>query len=170
VDWALQAATTWAHARGLPEDEVVDEALHAVAGAVRTHDGRTTLSEHIRRRVRGALLDATKVEQRRRMREVFLDDLEDDEATLSRTPGMDALVVGSPEESLLRHEAQAALGRAVEQLPPFEKRLYELRHREGLTWDEITAETGIPGRTARWYDRKIRDHLAEVLRTLDEDG
>ena len=108
----------------------------------------------------------------------MLDDLEDaptlaasdDDAVVARALGVEAQVLGSPLESLLRREQRAALDREVDQLPPGDRRLYVLRHREGLTWDEIAAETGIPDRTARLYDKRIRDRLTAALRDPAGDG
>lgn len=177
VAWGIRAAMARAQAKGLAEDEVVSEALHAIHGALRTHAGGTTLSDHIRRRVRGALLDATKKETRLRKREVLLDDLEeaqrravDDDDTLACALGVEAHVLSSPEESLLRREAHAALDREVQKLPRADLRLYELRHREGLTWNEISAETGIPVSTARLSDTRIRDRLTAALRAYGDAG
>jgi len=177
VAWAIRAAMARAQAKGLAEDELVSEALHAIHGALRTHAGGTTLSDPIRRRVRGALLDAARREKRRRTREVLFDDIEEaqrpaveDDDTLARALGVEALVLGSPEESLLRREAHAALDREVEKLPRADLRLYELRHREGLTWNEISAETGIPGSTARLSDTRIRDRLTAALRAYGDAG
>jgi RNA polymerase sigma factor (sigma-70 family) len=178
VAWAIRAAMARAEAKGLAEDEVVSEALHAIHGALRTHAGGTTLSDHVRRRVRGALLDATKKETRLRNREVLFDDLEEaqgrageeDDETLGRALGVEAQVLGSPEESLLRREAQAALDREVAKLSRAERRLYELRHREGRTWNEIAVETGIPVSTARLSDTRIRDRLMAALCAYRDAG
>ena len=175
VAWAIRSAMAWAQANGLHEGEVVSEVLHAIDGALRTHAGGTTVSDHVRRRVRGALLDATEKEHRRRDREVFLDDLaasdaEHDEDGPAWAAGVEGKLVGSPEESLLRREAQGVLDREVERLPRADRRLYELRHRRGLTWDEICAETGIPVRTLGQHDKRIRDHLTAVLRAYQDEA
>ena len=94
----------------------------------------------------------------------------DDDETLPRALGVEAQVLGSPEESLLRREAHAALDREVEKLSRDDRRLYELRHREGLTWPEISAATGIPESTARLHDKGIRDHLTAALRAYRDEG
>jgi len=148
VRWAIRAAVAVAEAQGLPEEELVSAALHAVEGGKRTHDPALgPLGPHVRRRVRGELSDASRSIRRRRSREVLFDDvealapgLEDDEITLSRALGVEALVMESPEESLLLREKQGALAREVDKLPAADKRLYTLRHREGRTWEEIHAE------------------------------
>ena len=177
VAWAVRSAMAWAEAKGLPEGDVVDEALHAIEGALRTHAGGTTLSDHVRRRVRGALLDATERETRRRGREVFLDDLagaaeaeEDDDEAPAWAAGARGQLVGSPEQSLLRREAQAALDREVERLPPADRRLYALRYRQGLTWNEIVAETSVPVRTLGLRDQRIRARLTAALRAYRDEG
>jgi RNA polymerase sigma factor (sigma-70 family) len=179
VSWAVRAALVRARVRGLPDDELVGAALSAVESAWRRADpARGKRASHVYRRVHGALLDAVRTERRRNDREVLLDDLEEpvppevesDEVALPRAAGIEASMVGSPEESMLRRERQLALDREVARLPAAQRRLYVLRHREGYAWEEIEAETGLPGRTARDHDQKIRDHLTAVLRAWDEAG
>jgi len=176
ITWAIRAAAAVAEAYGLLEQDVVSAALYAVEGAMRTHDpARGPLGPHVRRRVRGELYDAARTLGRRKRREVLLDDMEeaaapgveDDDLRLSRAFGVEALVVESPEEGLLLREKQEALAREVEKLPVPSRRLYVLRHHEGLTWAEIEVETGLPERTARDHDKKIRDRLAAALRPRD---
>jgi RNA polymerase sigma factor (sigma-70 family) len=179
VGWAVRMAMVWAQTTGLPEDELEGEALYAIDAALRTHHVRgVTVSEHVRRRVKGALLDTARKAQKHRQHEVLLDDLEeaerqtieDDDEALMTALGVGAQVMASPEESLLRRERQAARDQEVDRLPPADRRLYVLRHREERTWDEISAETGIPGRTARDHDKKIRDHLTGVLRARFDEA
>jgi RNA polymerase sigma factor (sigma-70 family) len=181
VAWAIRAALARAQLKGLPEDELVSEALHAIHGALRTHAGGTTISAHVRRRVRGALLDVTRREMRRRERELLLDDTEEaqgaavkgegeDEDTQARALGVEAQLLGSPEESLLRREARAALDREVSRLSRDDQRLYALRHQEGLTWEEIAAQTGMPSRTGRSHDKRIRARLTAALRAFEGEG
>jgi RNA polymerase sigma factor (sigma-70 family) len=177
VAWAVRTAMARAEVRGVHVDEVVSEALHGIHRALRTYAGGTTPSDHVRRRVRGAILDATRREKRIQSREVLLDDLEEarppaveDDDTLPRAVGVEARVVGSPEASLLGREERALLDLEVTRLPRDDRHLYELRHREGLTWDEISVRTGLPARTARLHDKRIRDHLAEALRAYLDEG
>jgi RNA polymerase sigma factor (sigma-70 family) len=174
VAWAIRAALARAQTKGLAENDVVSDALHGIHRALCTHAGGTTVSAHIRHRVLGALLTATRKQKQLREREVLLDDLEDaqalDDDRIPRALGVEAQVLGSPEESLLRHEAQAALDREVEKLSRDDRRLYELRHREGLTWPEISAATGIPESTLRLHDTRIRARLTAALRAYREDG
>jgi RNA polymerase sigma factor (sigma-70 family) len=179
VGWAIRLAMAFAQTTGLPEDELEGEALYAIDAALRTHRERgATVSEHVRRRVKGALLDTARKHGKHRQHEVLLDDteaaerlaVEDDDEALTTALGVGAQVMASPEESLLHRERQALLDQAVERLPPADCRLYVLRHREERTWDGISAELGIPDRTARDHDKRIRGHLTAVLRArFDED-
>jgi DNA-directed RNA polymerase specialized sigma24 family protein len=179
VAWAIRAAKARAHVKGLPADGAEDAALQAVFAALRTHDpAGAPLAAHVRRRVRGALLDLARAVERRGGREVLLDDLEEpigpgiehDEEGLGRVAGVEAPIVGSPEASLLRREQQTALDREVDKLPRADRHLYVLRHRKGLAWDAIAAATGLAARTARLHDKRIRDHLTATLRARDEAG
>jgi DNA-directed RNA polymerase specialized sigma24 family protein len=117
------------------------------------------------------LLDATRKEKRRRRREVLLGDLEeaqrqpieDHDEALARATGVEAFAVGLPEEDVLRAEMQAALDEEVQRLPSADRRLYARRHRVEATWDEIAAEMGIPARTARYHDKRIRERLTAAM-------
>jgi RNA polymerase sigma factor (sigma-70 family) len=176
VAWAMRAALARARVTGLPEEDLESAALSAVESAWRRADTELgKRASHVYRRVQGALLDMGRTLRRRRGREVLLDDLEeavgpgieDDDIALPRAAGVDALIVGSPEESLLWRERQSALDREVAKLSAARRRVYVLRHREGLTWPEIQAETGLPERTLQDHDKKIRDHLTAALRAWE---
>jgi RNA polymerase sigma factor (sigma-70 family) len=178
VTWAIQLATAWAEETGTPADEVEGEVVDAMERALLRHDpSGTTVSDYVRRRVRGALIDATRKEKRRRKHEVLLADLEetapptieDDDEALARALGVEGAVLGSPEEALLRAEEQAAIDREVERMPRADRGQYVMFHREGLTWDEISEQTGIPARTLRFHDKRIRDRLAAALRAFFDD-
>lgn len=179
VGWALLAAKARARLTGLAVDEAESAALRAVEGALRNHDASgAPLEAYVRLCVRWVLLDLGRSARRRGTHEVLLEDLEEplqpgienDGEGLARTAGIEARLVGSPEESLLQREEQAALDHAVDGLARADGRLYELRHREGLTWDAIATTLGIPARTLRLHDKRIRAHLAAVLRASDGGG
>jgi RNA polymerase sigma factor (sigma-70 family) len=179
VTWAIEAAVAWAEETGMPEDEITSEVINALHRALRRHEaGGTTVSDYVRRRVDGALLDASRKEKRRRRREVFLGDLEeargqpveDHDDALARATGVEGFAVGSPEAGVLRDEMQAALDGEVERLPRGDRLLYVLRYREELTWDDISARTGIPRSTAQLHDKLIRERLTAALRArYDEE-
>jgi RNA polymerase sigma factor (sigma-70 family) len=179
VTWAVQRAIAWAEATGTPQDDVTSEALHAIHLALRGHDaGGTTASAYIRRRVEGALLDATRTEKRRRRREVLLCDLgeaqsqpiEDDDEVLARAVGVEGFAVGLPDEDVLKAEMRAALHEELERLPSADRRLYARRHRDEATWEEIAAEMGVAVHIARYHDKRIRERLTAAMRArYDEE-
>ncbi len=179
VTWAVRAARARAATTGLSEGELVDAALHALLGALRTHDAAegAPLAAHVRRRVRGELLDAAKIERQRHDREPLLDDLaqalpagvEEDEIALSRAAGAEALVMGSPETSLLAREARVAFEREVLLLQPDERRFYELYFRRGLGKRRVAAELGISERTVVNRAAAIRARLTAALRAYTDD-
>jgi RNA polymerase sigma factor for flagellar operon FliA len=70
---------------------------------------------------------------------------------------------GGPDVQLITREAHTALRQEVERLPPEDRRLVELRYWEGLTWDRIAAELGVPKRTLQYGDARIRALLRERL-------
>jgi RNA polymerase sigma factor (sigma-70 family) len=171
-----------AQIRCLDEGDLVSQAIFVVYRALREYPEGTAHSEEVsvrvQRRVWQALDDAGKKERKRRKREPLLDDLMEeerpvdvgDDEALARAAGVGGLVLASPEDSVLQHEPQAHLDREVERLAPAERHLYVLRHRQGLTWDDISSETRTPARTLRWQDRRIRDRLTAALRALDGEG
>jgi DNA-directed RNA polymerase specialized sigma24 family protein len=164
--------------KSLPPDELVSAALHAVHGAIRTHDAtRAPLAAHVRRRVRGELLDAAAAEILRNERAPVLDDLElplppgveDDELALTRVAGIEDLIAGSPEEILLAHEARAMRDREVAKLPRDDRRLYDLRFRRCVGWNEVAAKLGITPRAAQYRAEEIRTKLTAAMRAYRDD-
>jgi RNA polymerase sigma factor (sigma-70 family) len=184
VAWAKGAALAWARVKQLPEHELVSAALRAVCGAVRTHGAPRVegakiapLGAHVRLRVRYELLDAAKGEVKRHDREPLLDDLapalppdvEDDALALARLAGVEDLIAGSPEEILLAREVRAVRDRAVARLSPDDRRLYDLRFRRGLGWEEVATKLGIKSRAAQYRAEEIRAKLTEALRAYRDD-
>jgi DNA-directed RNA polymerase specialized sigma24 family protein len=179
VRWAVTVATARARIAGLDEDELVSTALQAVHRTLQEPaEGTASAGDRVRGRVWSALHEAGRKEHKRRRREVLADDfvaglgpvgIDDDEA-LARACGVEAMALGSPEESLLRREARAHLDLEVTRLAPSDQRLYLLRRRQERTWDEISAQTGIPARTLRAADKRICDGLAAALWALEEEG
>jgi RNA polymerase sigma factor (sigma-70 family) len=67
------------------------------------------------------------------------------------------------ESMLLQHEACAMLQQAMLHLTPRQKRLVELRYGQDLEWRQVAAALGIPERTARDHDLKLRHLLRSRL-------
>jgi RNA polymerase sigma factor (sigma-70 family) len=67
------------------------------------------------------------------------------------------------EARLLRQEASEQLHEAVERLPPEDRRLVELRYFQGLEWKQVALELGLPERTVKDHDLKIRRRLRAHL-------
>jgi RNA polymerase sigma factor (sigma-70 family) len=67
------------------------------------------------------------------------------------------------ESMLVRHEARTMLQQAMIHLTPRQKRLVELRYERDLEWRQVAAELGIPERTARDHDLKLRHLLRSRL-------
>ena len=131
------------------------------------------VDEGVRRGVFGALRVERRRERTHRSREVIVDDFVDgqgpvgidDDERLARVAGVEALALGasSPLESLLHREAQTHLNAEVARLSPSDQRLFDLRHRQALTWTEISAQMGVPDSTLRLQDTRIRDRLSAAL-------
>jgi RNA polymerase sigma factor (sigma-70 family) len=66
-------------------------------------------------------------------------------ATLSDSSpsGSIPVLYPSPQDILEAEDAQTILADAIARLKPRERELFEMRQLEGLTLDEITAQTGI---------------------------
>lgn len=75
---------------------------------------------------------------------------------LPRTPGAD--------EEVLASELRAAVRRAIAELPPAQREVIELRHREGLIFREIAARLGRPLGTVL---AQMRAALAKVGAALE---
>jgi RNA polymerase sigma factor (sigma-70 family) len=187
VRWATKVALAWAR-RGLDEDELIRTALFAFYRALQRRGDEAVLTvdargvpvdEIVRRAIFGALHEESRRQRKRRRREVLVDDLVagqgpvgiDDDELLARASGVEALALGAPSplDSLLRSEAQAHLDAEVARLSPADQRLYDLRHRQELTWDEISARTGVPDSTVRLHAQRTRDRLAAALWALETE-
>jgi RNA polymerase sigma factor (sigma-70 family) len=127
--------------------------------------------------VHGELTDSVKIERLHHQREPLLDDLaqalppgvEDDDLALARAAGVDAMVLDSPETSLLAREAQAVFDREVARMPPDERQFYELYFRRGLGKKKVAAELGISERTVSNRAAAIRARLTAALHGYTDD-
>jgi RNA polymerase sigma-70 factor, ECF subfamily len=101
---------------------------------------------------------------RRRGRESALPDedglvLGPDDDRLSRTPSWSR----PPDEILLGEEALAALERAVQELTPMQRMVFEMREMEGRTTDEVAEILDIPAGTVRVHLHRGRLRLRALL-------
>jgi RNA polymerase sigma-70 factor, ECF subfamily len=100
---------------------------------------------------------------RRRGREVPLPDTE-------AAPGRDDVPgpawARPPDELLLGLEARQALERAVGELSPVQRAVFELREVEGRSTEEAAEILGIPATTARVYLHRARMRLRSMLGPL----
>jgi RNA polymerase sigma-70 factor (ECF subfamily) len=68
-----------------------------------------------------------------------------------------------PDEILLGAETVAALERAVQELTPMQRMVFEMRELEGLTTDEVAEILGIPAGTVRVHLHRARLRLRALL-------
>jgi RNA polymerase sigma-70 factor (ECF subfamily) len=78
---------------------------------------------------------------------------------LSRSPSWSR----PPDESLLGAEAVAALDRAVRELTPMQRMVFEMREVEGRTSDEVAEILDIPAGTVRVHLHRARLRLRALL-------
>jgi RNA polymerase sigma-70 factor (ECF subfamily) len=101
---------------------------------------------------------------RRRGKEAALPDEEslvlgDEDDRLSRSPAW----ARPPDEILLGAETLAALERAVLELTPMQRTVFEMREVEGRTTDEVAEILGIPAGTVRVHLHRARLRLRARL-------
>jgi RNA polymerase sigma factor for flagellar operon FliA len=117
------------------------------------------------RRVRGALLDATRSAHRRRL-------------TLRVGPGAgrdrdDDAVDGAdteaatPEDEVARRQLARRIHETMDELPRSERSLIGLVYFKGLTLDEAARRLG---RSRSWGSRRHRRAMAAMSRRLSDDG
>jgi RNA polymerase sigma-70 factor (ECF subfamily) len=75
--------------------------------------------------------------------------------------------IAGPSDRLLQAEAQAQIRQAILALPPADRAIVELRHFQGLSYEEIAARTGatlssVKSRLFR-ARRRLRDDLADLM-------
>ena len=174
--------------------DAVESAMHALHGALRTFDPakadpekapEVSFKEFAKVRIRGEVSDTITRDRRRARREVPYDDevtalsedvLRDPDA-LARAAGVERFVVRqaaedpheNPEARLLRRERLALFDAALARCSLEERRLYELRHREGRPWKEVASALGLPVRTAQDHDQKLQRHLKSAMLARDAE-
>lgn len=177
VPWAIRIACAFADAYRLRhmEDELVSDALYALHDALSRYDAsKGDPRPFLRVRIVGELYDAIKNAKGREALEVALDDvsaalIDQDPVDVVAAAGVDQIVIGltdpsaNAEAQYLRHEAITLLRREVEKLDPDGRHLLALRYWEQRGWRGVAEALGIPERTAKDHDRKIREKLRGVF-------
>jgi RNA polymerase sigma-70 factor, ECF subfamily len=97
---------------------------------------------------------------RRRGREASLPD---PEAEPAERPEQAPAWARPPDEILLGDEARAALERALGELPPVQRAVFELREVEGRPTEEVARILAIPAATVRVYLHRARIRLRALL-------
>jgi RNA polymerase sigma factor (sigma-70 family) len=159
-----KAAHTFDPSREVPFEKY---AWHRIIGQVKNAIGK----EARRLSLEGMVLDAAaRIEDERPVQL----DAEDD--TITQLDGITAEVMAAfvmvcagqehrlqGEAGVLQREAYAELEEALSQLAPQDRRLIQLRYWDELPWEEVAGRLGIPKRTAKDHDLKIRRHLGAAL-------
>lgn len=73
------------------------------------------------------------------------------------------LSTAPPDEALLQREELQAVSRAIDQLPPGQRKLLSLRLVQGLSYQEIEKETGLSGLNIRVQVSLARKKLKQLL-------
>ncbi|MFO0758593.1 MAG: sigma-70 family RNA polymerase sigma factor [Byssovorax sp.] len=191
--WARKVAMSMVLVYGVLHlrDDLVSTALLALLSASESFDPTRGVSfaAYAHRRVAGAVLDGIGKELRHLafLRAPMLQapppsgeaprDDERIDATVARVDAilasaMDAACLrcmgedlrGEGEARLLERDAFEKLHGALEDLPPAERRLIELRYFQGLEWRQVAEALHLPERTVKDHDQKIRVRLRKAMR------
>lgn len=73
------------------------------------------------------------------------------------------LSTAPPDEALLQREELQAVSRAIDQLPPGQRKLLSLRLVQGLSYQEIEKKTGLSGLNIRVQVSLARKKLKQLL-------
>jgi RNA polymerase sigma-70 factor, ECF subfamily len=74
----------------------------------------------------------------------------------------------SPEERSIENEKQELLQRAIRHLPQYQRRMMEMYHAEGRSYEEIARETGLSLGTVKSRLSRARQMLRERLAGMEE--
>lgn len=74
----------------------------------------------------------------------------------------------SPEERSIRSERQEVLRRAIRHLPQYQRKMMEMYHAEGRSYEEIARETGLSLGTVKSRLSRARQMLRERLAPMQE--
>ncbi|PQO36556.1 hypothetical protein C5Y97_12305 [Blastopirellula marina] len=123
-----------------------------------TGDSETELKSWLRQLVKHNLIDVGRHYRQAKSRDVRL------EQSLGSDSPVELVDRRQPTASSMirREEADLELLRAVAQLPSEQRRLVEMRHRRGLTYEEIARELGVSEKT-------VRNRWAAAIAQLKKD-
>jgi len=170
-------------------DEFRSVAFEALSRASARYDPLNvkgaSFSTYAWRRVTGAVFDAVRKEAKRLSLEESLDAAEQiaedgDSATeagaIAQIDAGTAVIMAAfaascvaselhanGEAKLLERETFAEVERALADLPAVDRRLFELRNRDGMQWEEVVVRVGMKERAARDRCEKIRERLRRAL-------
>jgi len=144
-------------------EEVVEETFwQAWRQAGRYEDGRGSVPTWLGMITRSRALD--RLRARARLREDALDALPE-----RSTDGDDAPLAGDPLANAESAERSALIRRAMEELPPEQRKVVELAYFGGLSQTEIAERTGEPLGTIKTRVRLAIRKLKEKLSMLREE-
>ena len=81
-------------------------------------------------------------------------------------PGWDAEAAHSPHDELVGKETQQLLDKAISQLSPRERELFEMQQLEGLPADEIAQRTGVSKTSVQSMVSRARKKVFDELNKL----
>ncbi len=183
---AIARSAAFASGLGHIHDDLRCIAFGALSEATLSHDpAKSSFGRHVWQRMTWAVLDAVRSEATRLSLEASLDAAADivshgdagtqaeaiaqiDAATAEIMAAFAASCVASElhldgQAKLLERETLAEGERAVASLPPEDRCLFELRHRDGLRWVDVVRRLGVSERSARDRCAEIRERLRMVL-------
>jgi len=141
--------------RTLWVEDVVQEVFVQLVRRGRPFSGRSRFSTWLY----GIALNVCRSHLRRERRHGLTAAAGDPERTLALLPDTEL----DPFESLERHEREALLRRAVEQLTPVHRTVLRLRDWEEMSYDEIARALDVPIGTVRSRLHNARASLAAAL-------
>jgi RNA polymerase sigma factor (sigma-70 family) len=184
--WARRIARRLArsHAVTYYLEDLEAAALLAVHETVRTFDPtKGDFKTYAWKPIAGAVLNAIRKEGRHALRSAVVEsaarrDRPDGEAdpieqlfhfaaeimedAYLQSLGAEARANG--EASLLKREEYERLHAAILRLEAHDRRLVELRYFDGHPWKQVAEELGIPERTAKDHDHRLREQLLGFLK------
>jgi RNA polymerase sigma factor for flagellar operon FliA len=178
--WAIRVALGIAGRQGTGYDrkDVIQEALLALHFAVQGFDlaKGDDFKVYAQKRIAGAVCRKLTNDRRRRAVEIvfggeeelyaLLEGPGDAWARANRFAGeaMDAIAEASRmAETVARLDGAEDAGSLLARLDPDEIRLIDLKHRQGVPWEEVGAAFGIKARAAKYRAAKLREKLDAML-------
>jgi RNA polymerase sigma-70 factor, ECF subfamily len=104
------------------------------------------------------------------LRNLCLDELRSPrQRTATLSPAM-AIGEGGPERAFERRELSDALGAALASLGPTLREAFVLKHVEGLSYEEMSAQTGVAIGALKMRVKRAREALQAMLQPLEPDA